>query len=163
MEKQMKTSDPIHRILCPIDFSPTSQRAFEYAVRVAEHAGATVVLFHAFDVPDAWASGGRLKEIDPELKSKMLEINPSANVSIERVAHGGPAGPAICWVAQDQKCDLIVIGTHGRHGVSHLLLGSVAEYCVRNARCPVLTVRDRAPDESPLDEPEIYIPMPPIL
>lgn len=159
----MKTSDPIHRILCPVDFSETSTKAFEYAVRVAEHTEATIILFHAFDVPDSWAKGGRLNEIDPQVKAQLMEMTPAAEVSIERVAHGGPAGPVICWMAQDKACDLIVVGTHGRRGVSHLLMGSVAEYCVRNARCPVLTVRDRPPGEVPLDEPEVYIPMPPIL
>ncbi|MCP4194397.1 MAG: universal stress protein [Planctomycetaceae bacterium] len=157
-------SDPIHRILCPIDFSPTSEKAFAYATRIAQHSGATIVLLHAFDVPDSWSVGGRIDEVDQEIKNKLLAMKPdSADLKIERVAHGGPPGPVICWVAQEQKCDLIVIGTHGRLGVSHLLLGSVAEYCVRHAPCPVLTVRDRSDAESPLVEPEVYIPMPPVM
>lgn len=161
---ESNTTDPIHRILCPIDFSPTSEKAFSYATRIAEHSGATIILFHAFDVPDSWSAGGRVDELDQELKDKLLAMSPaSTKLNVERVAHGGPAGPVICWIAQEQKCDLIVIGTHGRRGVSHLLLGSVAEYCVRNARCPVLTVRDRPAGELPLEEPDIYIPMPPIL
>jgi universal stress protein A len=65
----------------------------------------------------------------------------------------------ICWVAQEQQCDLVVLGSHGRTALAHLLLGSVAEYVLRHARCPVLTVRDRPAGEAPLAEPRV-LPVP---
>ena len=148
----------------PIDFSPTSQRALEYASRLAECTGATLILMHAFDVPDAWGAGGQPSELDRDLMEQLKALQPSSDkIPIERVAHGGPPGPVICWIAQERQCDLIVMGTHGRKGLSHLLLGSVAEDVMRHARCPVLTVRDRPADEPPLEEPEVYIPMPPVM
>ncbi len=123
--------------------------------------GATLILMHAFEVPDAWGAGGQPSEVDRELMEKLNTSRiASPRVDVERVAHGGPPGPVICWVAQERECDLIVMGTHGRRGLSHLLLGSVAEEVMRHARCPVLTVRDRPNDEPPLEEPEIYIPCP---
>ena len=73
--------------------------------------------------------------------------------------HAGPPGEVICWMAQEQQCDLVVLGSHGRAALAHLLLGSVAEYVLRHARCPVLTVRDRPADEPPLAEPRV-LPVP---
>jgi hypothetical protein len=55
------------------------------------------------------------------------------------------------------------MGTHGHTGLAHLLMGSVAEYVVRHSPCPVLTVRQRSEKEQPLKEPEVYLPMPPIM
>lgn len=52
-----EAAEPIHRILVPIDFSATSSRALDYAGRLAESTGATLILLHAFDVPDAWGAG----------------------------------------------------------------------------------------------------------
>ena len=159
-----KRAEPIHRVLVPTDFSATSQRALDYASRLAECTGATLILMHAFDVPDAWGAGGQPSEVDRELMDKLRTLQPSSDeIPVERVAHGGPPGAVICWVAQERQCDLIVMGTHGRKGLSHLLLGSVAEDVMRHARCPVLTVRDRPADEPPLEEPEVYIPMPPVM
>jgi nucleotide-binding universal stress UspA family protein len=62
------------------------------------------------------------------------------NVTTE-VLTGAPTAPAIVEAATQNRCDLIVMGTHGRHGMAHLLLGSVAERVVRTAGCPVLVVR----------------------
>ena len=80
---------------------------------------------------------------------------------VTRVLHAGPAGEVICWMAEHRKCDVIVIGTHGRTGLTHLLLGSVTEYVMRHARCPVVTVRDRPADEQPLPEPLVLPPKAP--
>ena len=77
----------------------------------------------------------------------------SKGVRVQHIAHGGPPGAVICWVAQKQQCDQIVMGTHGRTGLMHLVLGSVADYVIRHARCPVLTVRQREANEQPLKEP----------
>ena len=84
------------------------------------------------------------------------------NAGAIRVLHAGPPGEVICWLAENLACDLIVMGTHGRTGLKHLLLGGVAEYVVRHARCPVLTVAEKPADEPPLVEPLALPPKAPI-
>lgn len=154
----------LSRILFPTDFSSASREAFRHAERLALATGATLVILHVFELPDTWGTGGDLTRIDDEIKRKLQEIQPSdPKLSVEHVAHGGPPGQVICWVAQDWDCDQIIMGTHGHTGLMHLLLGSVTEYVVRHARCPVLTVRQRPADEAPLSEPEVYQPMPPLM
>ena len=73
--------------------------------------------------------------------------------------HVGEPGEVICWLAEQQACDLIVMGTHGRQGLLHLLMGSVAEYVMRHARCPVVTVRLLPEKQPPLKEP-LVLPLP---
>lgn len=150
----------IQRILCPIDFSETSMRAVAYAERLAQATGAGLVLVHAFDRPEAFTMAGQSRPADPELRSQLEAVRPATQgLSVERVLHAGEAGRVICWAAQQRNCDLIVMGTHGRTGLLHLLLGSTAEYVLRHARCPVLTVRDRPETEQPLEEPHV-LPLP---
>lgn len=160
----MTAADPIRRVLFPTDFSPASMAAFPYVDRLVDSTGADLLVLHVFSVPDFWGTLGRPDKIDEEIKRRLIEIKPrSADIHAEYIAHGGSPGKVICWVAQEKNCDQIVMGTHGHSGVAHLLLGSVAEYVLRNARCPVLTVRQRPEHEKPLKEPEIYMPMPPIV
>ena len=156
--------EAIRRILFPTDFSPASYRAFRCAERLAVSTGATLIVLHVVAVPDMWGTGGQPDELDEETRRKLKEIRPrSANVHVEHIAHGGPPGEVICWIAQQHDCDQIVMSTHGHTGLVHLLLGSVAEYVVRHAPCPVLTVRQRSEKDKPLKEPEVYLPMPPVL
>jgi len=150
----------IKRILCPVDFSSTSQKAFEYADRLAQSTGAELVLLHAFDLPESYDAAGQVHPADPQLEHQLNAIESAfPDVKITRILHAGPAPDVICWVAQDRQCDLIVMGTHGRTGLRHLLFGSVTEFVLRHARCPVLTVRDRPDDEPPLKEPRV-MPLP---
>lgn len=146
----------IKRILCPIDFSETSQRAFEYAAALAESVGAEVVVLHAFDVPATLNMAGQHTPADASLRVKLEQVRAtSAKVHISYVLHAGTPGEVICWLAQDRQCDLIVLATHGRTGLSHLVFGSTTEYVVRHARCPVMTIRDRPTDEPALTEPKV--------
>ncbi len=146
----------IKRILCPIDFSETSQRAFEYAAALAESVGAEVVVLHAFDVPATLNMAGQHTPADASLRIRLEQVRPaSTNVHISYVLHAGTPGEVICWLAQDRECDLIVLATHGRTGLSHLLFGSTTEYVVRHARCPVTTIRDWPVDEPKLTEPKV--------
>ena len=157
-------TDPIRRILFPTDFSPASNVAFGYAEHLAANTGAKLLVLHVFGIPDVWGTGGKPNEVDEETKNKLKEIQPDlAGVQVEHIAHGGPPGEVICWIAHDRDCDQIVMGTHGHTGLMHLVLGSVAEYVVRHARCPVLTVRQRSKKDKPLKEPEAYLPMPPVM
>jgi universal stress protein A len=151
----------IERILCAVDFSDTSEAALAYAANLAETLAGELVLLHAFDKPATTDARGVNRPADPTLRVKLETMQiPSRQVHLKHVLHAGPPGEVICWVAQDQTCDLIVMGTHGRTGLSHLLFGSTAEYVLRHARCPVLTIRKRPGDEAPLREPTVT-PLPP--
>jgi universal stress protein A len=144
----------VQRILCPVDFSETSVAAFDYAARLAEEVSAEVVVLHAFDEPATLDMHGQHTPADATLRVRLDAIRRAGDtVPLHHILHAGPAGEVICWVAQDRDCDLIVMGTHGRTGLAHLLFGSTAEYVLRNARCPVLTVRRRPVNEPPLKEP----------
>ena len=150
----------IKQILCPIDFSVSAAKATVYAEQLAREADAELFLFHAFDPPTTWTLSGQEHPRDPRLQQQLdavLAESPHAH-KIHRLQHAGVPGEAICWMAQERRCDLIVMGTHGRSGLKHILFGSVAEYVLRHARCPVLTIRDRDPDEPPLEQPTL-VPM----
>jgi universal stress protein A len=149
----------IKRILCPIDFSHASGRAFAYAERLAQELSAELVMLHAFEVPETLNLMGQEHPADPSLREQFESVPVADDVRVVRVLHAGHAGEVICWVAQERDCDLVVMGSHGRSALTHLLVGSVAEYVLRHARSPVLTVRDHAPDEPPLKEPRV-LPVP---
>lgn len=149
------------RILCPVDFSPTSTKAVLFAGRLVRETGAELILFHAFGVPASYDHAGQSEPADPNVRAELERIVPMfPEIQVRRALHAGPAGEVICWLAEDQQCDLIVMGTHGRTGLGHLLLGSVAEYVMRHANCPVTVVRDIPAGEPPRDEPRV-MPLPP--
>jgi universal stress protein A len=153
---------PIQRILCPVDFSPISSNALAYAERLASSMGAKLVLLHAFDMPATATYADVQNPANPTVRQLLDDLPLSLPETMAaRVLHAGPPGQVICWLAQDRGCDLIVMGTHGRTGLTHLLLGSVAEYVVRHARCPVLTVRSHSANEPALAEPVVLPPKAP--
>ncbi len=144
------------RVLCPVDFSETSAKALLFAERLVRETGTELILLHAFDAPASYDAAGQYEPARPEIRRQFEEITPlHPEIKLERIMHAGPAGEVICWLAQDRNCDLIVMGTHGRTGLRHLLLGSVAEYVLRHAHCPVTTVRDPSTLEPPLAEPRV--------
>lgn len=139
--------DIITRILVPTDFSATSDGALEYARVLATRFGASLHLLHVLDDPfvaDGLSAEAYITEA-PSLKTAMLD---DARARLRRRATGcttteaifGRAPATIVEYAQQVEIDLIVMGTRGRTGLAHLLLGSVAERVVRTAPCPVLTV-----------------------
>ena len=142
----------ISRILVPLDFSVPSERALGYATTLAAQFGATLRLLHVVEPLNAAALAGEGYLITlPELTDSMVkdarrrladyrDIAPPGLV-IETDVTMGPPATTIAEVARAQKCDLIVMGTHGRTGLAHLFMGSVAERVTRLAPCPVLTVR----------------------
>jgi universal stress protein A len=149
------------RILCPVDFSGTSARALAFAERVAHESSAELILVHAFDSPASYDDAGQHEPADPQIKARLQKIQPTyPELTVRRALHAGPPGEVICWLAADQQCDLIVMGTHGRSGLMHLLMGSVAEYVLRHARCPVVVVRDAPVGEPAPVEPRV-MPLPP--
>ena len=145
------------KILCPIDLSGNSINALRYAEDLVGKLDGQLVLAHAFKCPATWDLPGQNIPASDEVRKHLEEV--VCTVPFESVMHAGPPGPVICWLAQEHECDLIVMGTHGRTGLRHLLFGSTAEYVLQHARCPVLTVRDRPANEPRLEEP-IVLPMP---
>ena len=143
----------ITRILVPTDFSATADAALDYAYVLAERFGTPIELLHVLDDPfvaDGMAAEAYISEA-PVLRSAMLreaqERLRHRATTREGVTHidtevlFGNGARTIAEYAAERGVDLIVMGTHGRTGFAHLLLGSVAERLVRTAPCPVLTVR----------------------
>lgn len=142
------------RILVPTDFSTTADAALEYAFALAERFGASLQLLHVLEDPfvtDGMAAEAYISEA-PALRSAMLQDaqerlrhraapREAAGMHIDTEVLFGHGARTIAEYAAERGIDLIVIGTHGRTGFAHLLLGSVAERLVRTAPCPVLTVR----------------------
>jgi nucleotide-binding universal stress UspA family protein len=119
-------------ILFPTDFSPASDAAGRIAREMAVQAGARLHVVHV--VPPV---------TDPSLPAENLTRVAKSlgeGLTVETAVLSGWAGRNIVDYARDKRIDLIVLGTHGRTGISHAILGSVAETVVRLASCPVLTV-----------------------
>jgi universal stress protein A len=142
----------ITRILVPVDFEETSKEALAYASGLAQRFGAALSLVHVFDdvyasaayAPDVYAPlpPAVRERVVGELQEKLSALLPTTGGHDNRaeVIVGTPA-KSIIEYAREQGADLIVMGTHGRRGLSHALLGSVAERVLRTAPCPVLTIR----------------------
>jgi universal stress protein A len=141
-------------IIVPTDFSYTSDAALGYARMLAARFGASLHLLHVVDEPGSWS------EVYAAIPEIRLRLSADAARRLEAMAAclrplqatsavvcGAPV-PTIVKVAESKGADLIVMGTHGRRGVGHLLLGSVAERVVRLAPCPVLTVREQWVDQT---------------
>jgi nucleotide-binding universal stress UspA family protein len=133
-------------ILHPTDFSEQSTLAFGLACALARDHGARVVVVHVFHVPVAvYTEGGvppapsdREKE---DLREELIRQHAAPNVEIvHRFVEGTPVAE-ILQTARAEAADLIVMGTHGRRGLSRFFMGSVAEQVMRQATCPVLTVK----------------------
>lgn len=138
-------------ILCPVDFSESSQRAFEYALALASRLGAEVEVAHVYHLsadamPEGvWEVPSDLKaEITTHLQQQLDELvkrGSGAGVKVIASLCEGIPYVEIVRLAREHGVDMIVIGTHGRTGLAHLLLGSVAERVVRTADVPVVSVR----------------------
>jgi nucleotide-binding universal stress UspA family protein len=143
----------LKRILVPTDFSKHSQNALTYAAALAEKFGAEIYLFHvvqdlALYLPDAIAAAPpptipftQLVTASREALAKVIREQLPAGVRATPEVREGSPLPDIIAFAKEKDIDLIVLGTHGRTGLVHVLMGSVAENVVRKAPCPVLTVR----------------------
>ncbi len=146
----------IRRILVPSDFSDCSIPALRYGAGLAEKFGAELVLLHI--IPDAVLAlpdavmptpvpTADLDELTDSGKEGLANLIATEKVTAchprTEVRIGSPAAEIVA-AAGDLHADLICIGTHGRGGLSRVLLGSVAEEVVRHAPCPVLTVRPKA-------------------
>jgi nucleotide-binding universal stress UspA family protein len=135
----------ISQILVATDFSPHASNALEWARSLAGAVGAKLILLHVIDnlavINDV--AGGidpfyLLREAAHKFMGELKALIPDA----QTVVREGSPRPAIVDAALELNCQMIVMGTHGRSGLEHLLMGSVAEYVVRYSKVPVLTVRE---------------------
>ena len=135
-------------ILHPTDFSSSASEALQIASALARQYGAKLILLHVAQRPISSVGGMPVPPPSPPVidwPTLQAQLNAVAagikNVAVEsRVVEGDPS-VAIVDLARESGADIIVIGSHGRSGLSRLLMGSVAEHVVRNASCPVLTVK----------------------
>jgi len=136
-------------ILFPTDFSVASDAALEHAAALAASTGASLLIVHVEEPPLAYGGGELyygLPEPDSARILKMLEdVKPKDHAVpfVHRLTMGEPAAE-IVRIAADEGVEMIVLGTHGRTGMTRLLMGSVAEAVVRHATCPVLVYRETA-------------------
>jgi nucleotide-binding universal stress UspA family protein len=140
---------PVHTILFPTDFSEPSLAAFPMACSLARDLGARLVILYVVPPPLGHDELEARRDPDTYFKGfwKLLRDlqPPNQDIAVEHRLEEGKAETVILQVAQDLPAGLIVLGTHGRTGLPHLLMGSVAEQVVRRAACPVLTVRTPLP------------------
>jgi universal stress protein A len=141
-------------ILVPTDFSDASQAALAYAKSLAAPFGASIHLVHVMEdlLAHAWAAEVYVasmpnlrEEIEKEARerlSALLAAEEGRQFAVVTALLAGNPFLEIIRYAKAQNVDLIVIGTHGRGAIAHMLLGSVAEKVVRKSPCPVLTVRE---------------------
>ncbi len=147
--------NPMRRILVPVDFSACSRAALEHAAMLAKSFNATIDLLYvweapAFVAPEAMVGAAGTTQTLAQLASDQAEVamrefaaqarEEGIEIAATRVEQGDPAH-TIVELAERENYDLIAMGTHGRSGFAHFLLGSVAEKVVRRAARPVLTVR----------------------
>ena len=143
MPREFKT------ILCPTDFSEESYRAIEYGLRFAKAAGGTLLLAHIIHVPSGELyqpdlhvmtfneAKQRAMTLLEELRQKRLQNYPKCELLVDI----GDPHEMLLGIATQRKVDLIIIATHGRSGIEHLIMGNVAEKIIRHAPCPLFVVR----------------------
>jgi len=140
----------LKRILVPMDFSKHSLVALKYAVAFGQKFGAQIHLLHvlqdlALFFPDAVTVVPPIEQLTETVQvslERVLREHHLENQGIQLAMRTGSPFHEIAQYAKDENVDLIIMGTHGRGSLMHLLMGSVAEKVVRKAPCPVLTVRD---------------------
>jgi universal stress protein A len=144
----------VNKILCPTDFSPYTDAALKYASALAAESGATLYIAHVDELREASAALGEAGltyaatlslEDRSEVHQRLEAVKPTNSrvVCEHRYLEGGPIHEIVAF-AEREHVDLIVMGSHGRTGLSRLLMGSVAEGVARRAPCPVLIVKQPA-------------------
>jgi Universal stress protein UspA and related nucleotide-binding proteins len=150
IDPRTRTGLRLRTLLVPTDFSECSRIGFDYGLQLARDFGAELRLVHVIN-PNAFPFGDKYTALDPaqllqqiedaaQKRMRSMAARAKARYSV-RLIHGSPA-VEICNAA-NEDADLIVISTHGRTGLGHILLGSVAEHVVRHAHCRVLVIPSR--------------------
>jgi nucleotide-binding universal stress UspA family protein len=146
----------IGQILTPVDFSPCSLEALDYAAEIAQVFRAAITILHVlepifYDLDVALGHIVQEREKREQAESQLSELVDRLKpreLSVQTALRGGITADSILAGAQGLGCDLIVMGTHGRRGISQLRTGSIAEAVLRRAQCPVLTVKSRKGPET---------------
>lgn len=141
------------KILCPVDFSEFTDEILAYAVSVAKHFNAELHLIHVipnlnyFTPYESFLTPENLvaieRNIEGEVGRDFDKITKKLDFPFQRIIKTGVTFVEIIDYVKDKDIDLVVMGTHGRSGLEHILIGSVAEKVVRKSPCPVLTVRPK--------------------
>ncbi len=156
----------IQRILVPMDFSECSKKALQYAIPFAEQFDAKLILVNVVEpfIPMPEMTTVDVGLLDTRLQEQArrqlatLEAEAGDDLAIESVVRMGNAHVEIVNAAKELDADLIIVATHGRTGLAHMLLGSTAERVAQHADCPVLIVREREHD---FTKPRIPLHSPP--
>ena len=149
---------PIKQILVPVDFSDVSMQAVDYAVELSKGFAADVAVVFVVEPlyyaapPTAYGAATQVamllddqRKLGREQLAKLAARLEKKGVKVRALLQEGSPYERITGTAKRIKADLIVMATHGRTGLSHLLMGSVAEKVVRTAPCPVLTLQSYKP------------------
>jgi nucleotide-binding universal stress UspA family protein len=142
----------IHHVLVPVDFSPHARRALEYGCELARRFEGRITILHAYTLPNYQLMEGSLSAspqaiaelitgIETALEKEQQAARQLGVANVATLAREGRAVDEIIRAATELDADVIAMGTHGRSGLSHALLGSVTDKVIRNGPCPVLTVR----------------------
>jgi universal stress protein A len=141
----------LEKILIPTDFSPSAERALGFAVELALKLDASLSIVHVYnftpyEIPEGMPVSGLINvdrvigEFQKLLDAAKRRAEQAGVARVETILVPGTAYSEIARLAEQHGSGLIVMGTHGRTGFAHLMLGSVAEKVVRRAPCPVITV-----------------------
>lgn len=148
----------LNKILVPVDFSESSEKSLQYGISMAEQYKAQLCIFSVIDdrifddtlfvvYAEQEIRHNRKQVYEEHLEKKLADIKKKhPTLKLYQCVKLGIAFVEIVKFAQEQDVDLIVMGSHGRTGITHLLIGSTTEKVVRKAPCPVLTVRPKEHD-----------------
>jgi nucleotide-binding universal stress UspA family protein len=134
--------DILKKILAPTDFSDLSARGVRYACQLAKDVGAEVTIFNVVTVDESGINKREMEEhkqrLDEFVAKSVADVG--ANLRIRKLVDAGQAYVAIVDCAENERIDLIVMSSHGRSGLSRMLIGSVTDKVLRGASCPILVV-----------------------
>jgi nucleotide-binding universal stress UspA family protein len=149
--EEHKVDIVLKKVLVPTDFSENSKAAIRYGCALCEAFDAEMHLLHVMEDPmiyppmaEGYAPAMDFAELEREVEQQLQQAVSAEwqqKIKIERVTRRGAPFLEVIRYAKEAPVDLIVMGTHGRGAIAHMLLGSVAEKVVRKAPCPVLTIR----------------------
>jgi universal stress protein A len=133
-------------LLCPVDFSPCSRAALTMATALAKSSDASLTIAHVWEIspyvaPGVMSAGDAIETLLGDAEALLAEWAASAGTTQTTLLRGVAWAEIVQLLERNRAYDIAVLGTHGRTGLTHMLVGSVAERVVRHAPCAVLVVR----------------------